>query len=79
MEDYQGTQINRPSEDFVKSTLDRYEPLWNFRNNPSAPLHVVYTHALHLAPRVRAFADHVPQSLREEWQRLTNLAPAKSP
>jgi DNA-binding transcriptional LysR family regulator len=37
---------------------------------PSAPLHVVYPHALHLAPRVRQFADHALKNLRQEWDRL---------
>lgn len=39
---------------------------------PSAPLHVVYPHALHLAPRVRHFADYALKNLRQEWERLTN-------
>jgi DNA-binding transcriptional LysR family regulator len=37
---------------------------------PSAPLHVVYPHALHLAPRVRHFADYALERLRHEWQLL---------
>lgn len=38
---------------------------------PSAPLHVLYPHALHLAPRVRHFADYALKNLRQEWERLT--------
>ena len=43
---------------------------------PSAPLHVVYPHALHLAPRVRHFADYALKSLRGEWALLTDKASA---
>jgi DNA-binding transcriptional LysR family regulator len=43
---------------------------------PSAPLHVVYPHALHLAPRVRHFADHALKVLRGEWELLADQASA---
>lgn len=46
---------------------------------PSAPLHVVYPHALHLAPRVRHFADYALKSLRLEWKRLTDQTSLKGP
>lgn len=48
---------------------------------PSAPLHVVYPHALHLAPRVRHFADYALKSLRGEWELLADKASegARSP
>ncbi|SHG61703.1 LysR family transcriptional regulator [Massilia sp. CF038] len=34
---------------------------------PTEPLHLVYPHALHLAPRVRAFADFAVVRLRTIW------------
>jgi DNA-binding transcriptional LysR family regulator len=40
---------------------------------PTDPLHVVYPHALHLAPRVRHFADFAIARLRDEWQKLVPL------
>jgi DNA-binding transcriptional LysR family regulator len=46
---------------------------------PSAPLHVVYPHALHLAPRVRHFTDYVLKNLRQEWERLTGPTSAGRP
>lgn len=39
---------------------------------PSAPLHVVYPHALHLAPRVRHCADYALKNLRREWEQLND-------
>ncbi|MDR6861520.1 LysR family transcriptional regulator [Variovorax guangxiensis] len=52
------------SDGTLVRVLERY-------SMPSAPLHVVYPHALHLAPRVRRFADYALDSLRREWERLT--------
>lgn len=39
-------------------------------NLPSAPLHLVYPHAQHLAPRVREFAEFAIERLRHEWEKL---------
>jgi DNA-binding transcriptional LysR family regulator len=64
-----GTELK---EGTLVRVLERY-------SIPSAPLHVVYPHALHLAPRVRAFADHALKSLREEWQQLTSATSATGP
>lgn len=37
-------------------------------STPTEPLQVVYPHALHLAPRVRQFADFAIERLRAEWR-----------
>lgn len=35
---------------------------------PTEPLHIVYPHSLHLAPRVRQFAEFALERLRQEWK-----------
>lgn len=37
-------------------------------STPTEPLHIVYPHALHLAPRVRQFAEFAMESLRQQWR-----------
>jgi hypothetical protein len=39
----------------------------------------VYPHALHLAPRVRHFADYALEGLRGEWELLADQASAGDP
>ncbi|MGH8080287.1 MAG: LysR family transcriptional regulator [Lysobacter sp.] len=34
----------------------------------AAPLHAIYPHSAHLAPRVRAFVDYLGERLREAWR-----------
>lgn len=34
----------------------------------AAPLHALYPHGRHLAPRVRAFVDYLGERLREAWR-----------
>jgi len=34
----------------------------------AAPLHAIYPHSQHLAPRVRAFVDYLRERLAQAWR-----------
>lgn len=57
--------------DLAEGRLVRVLPEYSM---PSAPLHLVYPHSMHLAPRVREFAEFAVQRLRSEWRKLSALA-----
>lgn len=56
--------------DLAEGRLVRVLPEYSM---PSAPLHLVYPHSMHLAPRVRVFAEFAVQRLRSEWRKLSAL------
>jgi DNA-binding transcriptional LysR family regulator len=52
-------------DDITAGRLLRIQPAYSM---PAAPLHALYPHSRHLAPRVRAFVDYLGERLREAWR-----------
>ncbi|WP_049621529.1 LysR family transcriptional regulator [Frateuria defendens] len=52
-------------DDLDAGRLRRVLPAWPI---PAAPLHAIYPHGRHLAPRVRVFVDYLGKRLREAWR-----------
>ena len=52
-------------DDIAAGRLRRVLPKYRIS---SAPLHAIYPHSRHLAPRVRAFVEYLVERLREAWR-----------
>jgi DNA-binding transcriptional LysR family regulator len=52
-------------DDIVDGRLCRVLPVHSMS---AAPLHAIYPHSQHLAPRVRAFVDYLRERLQASWR-----------
>jgi DNA-binding transcriptional LysR family regulator len=52
-------------DDITAGRLRRILPAYSM---PAAPLHAIYPHSRHLAPRVRAFVEYLGANLRQAWR-----------